>query len=167
MSRIKLMTLTATIIMFLCVTSLGSALAGEKYKGRHIFYTTKFEPIQVGDEEGHIIAVVERMGIHTDFDKKPFSDGWPIHGVGIVDMNIKTGAGSSYGYDVLTDKDGDKVIHKWEGGPGKSGRWEGTVTFIEGTGKWKGIKGKGTWIWNDIPPKQGYGDNEWDVELPK
>jgi len=135
MSGIRVMTLTAVIIIALCATPPGSALAGEKYKGRHIFYTTKFESIEVGDEEGHIIAIVERKGIHTDFGKKPFSDGWPIHHVGIIDMNIKTGAGTASGYDVLTDKDGDKVIHKFQGGPGESGQWEGTVTFIKGTGK--------------------------------
>jgi hypothetical protein len=149
-----------------CIAPLGSALAGEKYRGRHIFYTTKWEPVEVGDKEGHIIAIVERKGIHTDFDRKPFSDGWAIHNVGIIDMNTKTGTGYSYGYDVLTDKDGDKVFHKWEGKPGKNGQWGGTVTFLGGTGKWKGINGTGSWIWYDVPPLQGYGDNEWVVELP-
>ena len=166
MCRLKSGVLISAFIFVSIVTIIANAIAGEKYRGRHVFYMTKWEQAVVGDEEGHIIAVFERKGIHTDFDKKPFSDGWPIHHVGKIDLNVKTGKGHASGCDIMTDKDGDKVIHRWEGGPGESGQWEGTVTFIGGTGKWKGIKGKGTWVWHDVPPKQGYGDNEWVVEFP-
>jgi hypothetical protein len=166
MLRLRCIVAIAAFMFLFILVVIENAPAGERFRGRHVFYMTKWEQAEVGDEEGHIVAVFERKGIHIDFDKKAFSDGWAIHHAGRIDLNVKTGAGHAQGYDILTDKEGDKVIHRWEGGPGKSGQWEGTVTFIGGTGKWRGIRGTGTWIWHDVTPKQGYGDNVWEVEFP-
>jgi hypothetical protein len=80
-------------------------------------------------------------------------------------MNLETGIGLCHGYNVWTDKDGDKIYESWEGRNDGKG-WKGTNTFLKGTGKYEGIKGKATWVWYAAAPFQSYSDWEGEVELP-
>jgi len=45
------------------LTGIGNAVAGAKFKGRLAFYMTKWQQIEVGDVEGHVIATFEKKGI--------------------------------------------------------------------------------------------------------
>jgi hypothetical protein len=166
MPKVKMSTVVVVVAIALCLTMVGSAAAGQKQRGRNTFYTTKWHQFEVGDSEGHVVALYESIGIHTNVTGKSFGDGWPIRLVGFSEFNTKTGTGHCFGYDEFTDNEGDKVFQRWEGKLGADGKWAGTVTFIGGTGKWTGIKGKGTWKYHALPPSQGYGDNEWDIEFP-
>ena len=96
---------------------------------------------------------------------KALLDGIAGSGVSFWDFNSKTGIGVANGYMVKTDKDGDKIYITWEGKNDGKG-WKGPVTFVKGTGKYEGIKGKGTWVMYRVNPAQWYVDCEVDVELP-
>ena len=66
---------------------------------------------------------------------------------------------------MITDKGGDKI--HWAGeGELKGGVWETQWTFVKGTGKFEGIKGKGQYTAHILNPNQWYGDWELEVDLP-
>ncbi|MBM3299883.1 MAG: hypothetical protein FJY85_08005 [Deltaproteobacteria bacterium] len=158
----------AVIALFMGVAVVGDALAGEKVKFRAAFYRVKVEAVPVGDEEGHLVVVVEDKGIATNLEGKKFLDGWALRQMGLSDANRNVGTWSSQGYTEFTDPDGDKIYVAWQGKrlqkdlPG-----EGTVRLIKGTGKWQGIQGTGKWRSYYPATDRLYSDVEWDVEWPR
>jgi len=86
--------------------------------------------------------------------------------MGVYDINLKTGLGSCQGYDEVTFRDGDRAYATWEGKLLGKGRGEGRWTWIKGTGKYEGIKGGGTWVFQSVPPDLGYSDSEGEIILP-
>ena len=73
-------------------------------------------------------------------------------------------------YSKLMDPDGDFVILETTMAPGET---EGNFKFLQGTGKWKGIKGSGKaraiTSGKPITPGTGQGCGRWTgtFELPK
>jgi len=59
MSRFKLFAFIALIAFAFGVVLVSDALAGEKGKGRLVCHSVKWQQIEVGDVEGHIVAVSE------------------------------------------------------------------------------------------------------------
>lgn len=57
------------------------------------------------------------------------------------DLNFNTGKGSSGGYCVIKDANGDQATLVWSIPPGPIGGAPGTFTFTSGTGKYQGISG--------------------------
>jgi len=167
MSRFKLIAFIALITFALGVTLVADALAGEKVKGRIVGYTVKWENVQVGDEEGHVIAVLEDKGIDSGLMGGTLSDGILYRGVTLIDGNLKTWLGSMVAYAEYTDRDGDKYYDQSKGKLVGTGGWEGEWAFIKGTGKFEGIQGKGTWVGYTIGPMQWYVDYEGEMELPR
>ena len=162
MSKWKIMALVALITFAFATVGIGNAVAGEKVKGRNAKHTTRWEQIEVGDEEGHVVGIYEAKGIVSRTDGKTFVT-WEC---GLLDMNLKTGLGSGTGHGVTTDRDGDKMHWTWKGKTVKPGIWEGTLAYVKGTGKYEGIKGKGTYTNYTIAPRQNYADFEMEEELP-
>ena len=171
MSKSKIIALTALIIFAFAIVGLSNAVAGEKFKGRTVKHNVKWEPINVPDEEGHVIAVYEHKGIGTNMEGKTFGDGTVSWETGLLDMNFKTGLGSGHGYGVVTDRDGDKYFFTWKGKrvrgeKGWTGYWISQWTIVKGTGKYEGIQGKGTSYTYNVAKGQSYSDWEAEVELP-
>ena len=169
MSRYKMFAFIALITFAFGVALVGGALAGEKVKVRNVYHNVKWEQVNVGDEDGHVIAVAENKGITTNLEGKWFADGYSERSMAIDDMNLKTGLGSGQGYGETTDRDGNKWYYTWEGNGLKGGKfgtgyWAGTWTMVKGTGRFEGIKGKGTWQSYNAGG-QSYTDWEGEVEL--
>jgi hypothetical protein len=164
MSRLKRIVVVKFIVLAFLIMTVGYAMAGEKkkLKAHGASINVKFEKIEVGDEEGHLIAIVENKQVW-------FSDttGEKFHGIskGHMDMNVKTGEWSGRGYSISYRKDGNKV-GAWEGGSVGKGRSQGTFKWIKGTGKYKGIKGGGTWKNYSLAPGYAYGELEYEEEIP-
>jgi hypothetical protein len=158
MRPIRVLVCIAVIGLFVGVAVVGDALAGEKVKGRNVYYTAKWQQIEVGDEEGHVVAISETKSITTVFQGRAIPDGLVGRGVGFFDIG-KTGVRFTHGYQEFTDKDGDKIYCEWSGG----GKW----SYAKGTGKFEGIKGGGTSAYYPKSPEQAYSDWEGEVELPK
>ena len=161
----KVLSLNALIVLAFCIATIGNAMAGETFKLRTAKHAIKWEQIEVGDEKGHFIFAVEAKGIVSNMDGKSFGDGCALRFVGLTDFNAETGVGSGHGYEETTDKDGDKYYVKWEG-KATEGGWKGTYTILKGSGKYEGIKGKGTFSAAFVGPQEWYTDEEWDIELP-
>ena len=158
MSSSKIFAFITLITLTLGIAMVGEALAAEKVKGRNVYYTTKWQQIPVGDEEGHIIAISEAKSITTILRGKAIPDGLVGRSVGLRDMG-KAGVRSIHVYEEFTDKDGDKIYCEDKG----EGKW----SYVKGSGKFEGIKGGGTATYYPLSPEQGYADWEGEVELPR
>ncbi|MGD0626453.1 MAG: hypothetical protein ABSB32_17265 [Thermodesulfobacteriota bacterium] len=172
MSKSKIVGMMVLIVFAMGILLVGDVVAGEKFKGRTVTYTTKWQPIEVGDEDGHVVAVYESRGISTNLDGKRFLDGCPLRETGLVDINLKTGLGSGHGYGDWTDRDGSKNYYTWKGkllkgGKFGTGYWDAVWTIVKGTGKFEGIKAEGTASGYFVAPGQQYNDWEVEVELPR
>ncbi len=163
MSKSKIVSMMVLIAFAMAILLVGDAVAAEKFKCRTVTFGTKNHTIDVGDEDGPIVAVWEGKGIMTNREGKWFNDGWVDVIRGVSDFNLKTGVGSLIYYGYVTDKDGDKYYYKGEV-KNMISRWE----IVKGTGKFDGIHGKG--IATELYyPAEGlfYGNAEWDVDLPR
>ena len=163
MSTSKIVAMMASIVFAGGIFWVGNTVAGEKFKVRTVWYGTKWDTINVGDEKDHVLGLSESKGIVSNMEGKTFGEGWLAYGTGIVDINPKTGA-TGEGYDTFTDKDGDKIYMKWAWKPTGPNPW----TFYKGTGKFEGVQGKGTWsMIFTADPMLWYCPWEGEVELPR
>jgi len=171
MSVFRVIALVGLVALLLGAVAVGDAVAGEKFKGRTIYYTVKWETINVPEEEGLLIALGDSKGITSNKERKTFADGWVSRSVGLLDINVKTGLGSGHWYEEVTDRDGDKYYLRSEGkrmkGKYWASYWEGEYTIVKGTGKYEGIQGKGTFSFYNPGPMQTCSDWEMEVELPR
>jgi len=163
MSKSKIVGMMALIAFTMGIVLVGNAVAGEKIKCRTVYYNTKWNQVNVGDEKDHVVAMAESKGIISNKEGKTFGDGWLAWTGGLYDLGPK-GPNLGDGYMTLTDKDGDKIYMKWAQKPTGSNPW----TFYKGTGKFEGVKGRGTWFWTpSTDPTLFYTDWEGEVELPR
>jgi hypothetical protein len=170
MSKSKIVGIVALIAFTMGIFLVGNAVAGEKHRLSTVYYTIKWEQMNVPGEEGHGIALWDAKGIIRNKDGKRFGEGVIIHTVGSLDFNMKTGIGFAHFYDEWTDRDGNKIYSNGEGKwkIGEMGPyWEGTNTFARGTGKYEGIRGGFTWRGYEPSPGQSYADWDVEVELPR
>jgi len=137
-----------------------------KCKSEGSFYSDKWEQIEVGDEEGHIIGIYEMKGIYFD---ELTGERLVDKAVGFMDFNVKTGLGIVRGYGVETNSDGDKKFRSFEGKPIGKTQWKGEWDLIKCTGKLEGAKGGGTWTWTsyDLGMNQGIQVMEGEMQTPK
>jgi hypothetical protein len=164
MLRYRIFAVAIVITLVFGITTIDCAIAGEKFKAHGSSYMVKWERLEVGDEEGHVIAITESQQFYFN---ETSGDKHPSTSIGTMDLNTKTGQGSGKGYGVSIDKDGDKTIRTWEGKAVGRGHWQGTFSYIKGTGKYEGIKGGGTWDQYSIAPKQSYVEVEGEMEIPQ
>jgi hypothetical protein len=163
MSWRKIILFTTTVLFIAGNATIDFALAGEKQKWHGASYTVKWEQIEIGDEDGHVIAIYEQKQVYFDDET---GEKTPSTTFGILDLNIKTGQGSGHGYGVTFYKDGDKTFRTWEGKSVGEGHWRGTYSLIKGTGKYERIKGGGTWDSYSLAPRQSYLEGEGETEIP-
>ncbi len=171
MFKPKIVVMMALMVFATGILLVGDAVAGEYVKVRNANHNVKWQQIDVGDLDGHVIAIGEVKGVTTNLERKWFNDGWSFRGMGLYDLNPKTGLGAGHGYGEHTDRDGNKYYFIWEGKSLKGGKygtdyWEGTWKAIKGTGKFEGIHGKGTFQSYAIGD-QAFDDWEGEVELPR
>jgi len=136
-------------------------------KFKKIMHFTQGHRIEAGDKSGHFIMVGENQGLAIFENGEIAADkGWFLWDEISSDVKEK---GSGYGYHVLTFEDGSTITTKFEGAHSwskKAGKYsheeKGTVTFTGGTGRFKGIKGNGTYKGRRIAPET---DNCYDFDI--
>jgi len=165
MSQSKVISVTTIIIFIFTIAMVNCALAGEKikYKSHGATFNDKWEQIEVGDEEGHVLAVYNSKAIWFNESTGKKSAGFSVN---TMDINLKTGQGFVQGYGITTDKDGDKMIRTHKGKPAGKGHWKGTFVYAKGTGKYEGITGGGTWDSYSLGKGQSYNEVEGEYQLP-
>ena len=151
-----------------CVWSAG-ALAQTKVTGTHV--CGKPDPqhiVPAGDRADHNFAVEQLKCNHT----KPMEIGGDKAKDGVATDAAEVNGNKSrfHGVYVMTMQSGDKAFLPYQGnGTSKDGKpvdSKGTFSFASGTGKLKGIKGKGTF--KCTPSGDGWScDTEGEYELPK
>jgi hypothetical protein len=159
------------------LTVLFAAIAGSALAQNHISGTCKYgkadpsstqQSIEVGDQPGHVLVI----------GKSSCTWSVPVEMAGLksktantaetVDVTVAKFA--DRGYSVIAMENGDKVYGRYQGtggmkdgGPGPA---EGTWSFTGGTGKLKGVKGKGTWKTSGAPNGEGELQVEGEYSLP-
>jgi hypothetical protein len=103
----------------------------------------------------------EQEGLVFNDERKPFLDKAHY----IVEYVGDAGTATGYCFKTFTMKDGDQVVARcdWRGQEGGSA---GTVTILGGTGKYAGIRGKGTFKFTSVSPVVNWDILEIDYEFP-
>ncbi len=151
-----------------CVWS-ASAVAQTKVTGTHV--CSKPDPqhtLPAGDRADHNFAVEQLKCNHT----KPMEIGADKAKDGVATDAAEVSGNKSrfHGLYVMTMQSGDKAFLPYQGNgttkDGKPVESKGTFSFASGTGKLKGIKGKGTF--KCAPAGDGWScDTDGEYELPK
>ena len=131
-------------------TVLGAAIqsspaqaAESEMSARYIDQKAKFESVEVGDQEGHVVGSFYKTGVETNDN-------------GEIGMRFVGGtfdyvnwAGPASGRVIVSYQDGSTITYEWEGAAKfdekKARFFEGTHRCISGTGRFKGVTCDGTW----------------------
>lgn len=163
MSMSKILAVTAVVVFVFGIATIDCAVAGEKMKWHGTSIGVKWEQIEVGDEEGHVIGISKAKQIYIN---ETTGEKTTSISIGLMDINPKKGQVSGHGYGVSFYKDGSKSFRSWEGKAVGKGHMQGVWSVIKGTGKWEGSKGGGTWDTYSLAPQQSYIEVEGELEMP-
>jgi len=141
---------TSLALIFALGVTTSTAQQKTKVSGKMTVAYTKQERIDVGDVEGHLISLSESEGINVSTGKPEFMNGAQVVNLSFADL-VK-GNGPQQGY-VKNTKKGDTAIAKWEGKITTTlsaegtpiTTFEGTFSWIKGTGQFENIQGNGTY----------------------
>ncbi len=143
--KLMLLLITLAAIFAFGVTT---SLAQEKVKTKRKDYgvIVKYETFKVDDFEGHAVNMYESRGVGV---ASTGESSWISKG----QSDLTKGNGTHQGYYKSTDKDGDAFFSKWQGKVSTTQspegkpimKWEGTYSYVKGTGKWENIQGGGTY----------------------
>ena len=136
-----------TVLVFLGVAALAaSAAAQTKTSGKAQCKSDPLAPVEIGDKAGHAFAIGKAQCTWTGFE---IAGAQYKDGVSVSADEMNGDKSTSNGYHTATLANGDKTTAHFHGtGMSKDGKFVsggGTWTFSSGTGKCKGIKGKGTY----------------------
>lgn len=136
------------LIVGLVVLTAGTAAAQTKVSGTALF--AKADPQTIlpsGDGAGHSLGVAQRKCTWTT--QMEVGGEKSKEGTSTATMDITGSTARTHGYHVTTTDAGDKYFVSFQGtGTLKDGvetAEKGTWSFAGGTGKLKGITGKGTY----------------------
>lgn len=125
----------------------GGAMAQDSgvWNSKAVLVAIGTKSVTLEDQKDHTISITEYDGVAFNADGKPFLDKARYQVTNVTD----TGGLANGGYKIFTDPDGSKVFAKYvlteakmdAKQPELNGRWE----FTGGTGKYKGISGRGTY----------------------
>ncbi len=162
----KSKTILGIVLVFLLATV---AAAQTKISGTaNCGQPEKQNSIEVGDRPGHLFMISQGKCTYANFTE--------IAGIGSKEYvftgfdEVSGGNARSQGFVVTTMANGDMSYVRYQGTTSyKDGQLQsggGKWTFVGGTGKVKGVKGKGTYKVQSGP--QGLtNDIEGEYELPK
>ena len=137
----------------LMASVMAPALGAEKTvneKGRTVYHFTKVETMQVGDLTGHVVGVVDASGLSF-----PDRNEIGVYSSKIMfDVTNGTGTHQSYGVTTFEDKATTVTLNKGvtTAHPDGTSGFEGTFSYIGGTGRFAGIKGGGTYTGRRMAP---------------
>ena len=142
MYKTRISALSSLIILVFVLIAFSSPMAGERieYRGKQVGVFTKFEAVEVGDEEGHVVALWEAKGIGIRIEGAP-SGPCKLDLKGLGDYR-GDGTGTEQGYGKATYPDSSYYYIKWSDATIKAGRSYGTSVYFGGTGRFKGMTGE-------------------------
>jgi len=156
------------LLVFLLGIALATvATAQTKTSGKTTCKGEPGSPVVLGDKPNHSFAIGKAACTWTGMEVAGLQ---PKDGVS-TDLDEMTGDATSYhGYHIATMTNGDTWVARYQGtGKLKDGKpvsGHGTWSFTSGTGKLKGIKGKGTYKGTANPDGTVTYDVEGEYQLP-
>jgi len=160
----RFLRISIAVLLAFSIAFIADQAAAEKWKWHGTNFVTERQTMDVGDEEGHMLIISKAQELYV---LENTGDKWSSTSVSTMDINPKTGKMTLHGYGVTLDKDGDKTVRTHEGKMVGKDQWAGTFSYISGTGKFEGIKGKGTWVMYTMGQGHpSYLEVEADVEVP-
>jgi hypothetical protein len=111
---------------------------------RRVQATAEVKQVEVGDVSGHVVGVVEFKGLTF------FAGGEVATHTNPATFDLTNGSGPHQGYVVHYFDDGSTSIERYQGeaelsADGKRTTVAGTFQCVGGTGRFKGLKGEGTY----------------------
>jgi hypothetical protein len=111
---------------------------------------SQLDPLPVGDTEGHVLISNHATGANRSTGRDAYMDGAEVANTEIADLT--QGNGPHQGYVILSSG-ADRAVNKWNGkvttvlGADKqpATTFEGTWTKVNGTGRYEGVRGQGTY----------------------
>lgn len=111
---------------------------------------TEQGPVEIGDTEGHAVNFMKSEGTNENTGEQDFMAGASV--INISYSDLVNGNGTHQGY-VTFSKGDDSAIAKWKGAVTttvtadtvSNTTFEGTFTYIHGTGKYANINGGGSY----------------------
>jgi hypothetical protein len=139
--------------------------AAEEYAGRVVYHTLKVESKEVGDVPGHTRGSGQQAGL--SFITKGPDSGQIATRMSTYTFDTVKGKGTFTNDIVYTFRDGSTMTIKAIGTStpvdgGKTAAYEGTYEITGGTGKFAGMKGKGTFKGERLGPRETGGDSYAD-----
>lgn len=147
--------------MILGLTFPVAAAEKGKIKTRAVLVTTKQVASTLEDVKDHSLLYLEQDGVVFNsggefLDKARYQLFYMSDSSGMV-------AG---GYKIFTAADGSKVFAKFEDTEQSPPVYKGKVEFTGGTGKYAGVKGRGTWTYTTIADTVAIDEMDGDYEIP-
>ena len=136
----------ASILSFVLLFAFGPIVtqaAAETMNFKLVSVIEKLEMVKVSDMEGVFIGVIDRKGLSM------FENGDIATTTCRGTFDTKKGF---QGYSALTFEDGSTIVLSWKGPTsrvppgGKYGGFTAAFEYAKGTGRFKGIKGSGTFM---------------------
>ena len=111
---------------------------------RRVQATAEVKQVEVGDVPGHVVGVVEFKGLTF------FAGGEVATHTNPATFDLTNGSGPHQGYVVHYFDDGSTSIERYQGeaelsADGKRTAVAGSFQCVGGTGRFKGLKGEGTY----------------------
>lgn len=141
----------------------GSAQAAESghFRGLAVLTNTQFQMLKTADgHPGSAVMMGEMDGLVFNDLKQAFLDKAHYQVVWKGD-----GQGNGDCFKTFTMANGDRVYASCAG-KAVQGGYEGIVQLLGGTGRYNGIKGKGTYKLVNVSDRVMWDLLEWDYELP-
>lgn len=158
--------------VFLITIGLATAATAQT-KTSATLHCSKSDPVnmvEIGDRPGHAFVVAKTACTWS----KPMDLGGTAtkDGVSVATEEMSAGKGTGNGVHWSTMANGDKIFVRFQGKStydkdGKMLTSKGTWSYTGGTGKLKGIKGKGTYDGKGSPDGTADYQVDGDYTLPK
>jgi len=156
-------------VLFLAALPLAvSATAQTKVSGTIQCKAGDVKPVEIGDKPGHAFAIFQ--GDCTWMKPMEIGGVQTKTGTDTVASELSGNGSTDRGYHVDTMANGDKFTVRFQGSgkskDGKQASGSGTWTFVDGTGKVKGIKGGGKYKSTASPDGTTTTEVEGEYKLP-
>lgn len=152
MRTTRLCRLTAAATLTLAI-AIPAAHADRTFteKSRAVYHFAKVEAMPVGDVPGHVVVLADQRGLTT------IDTGEVGVWASKVYLDLTNGIGPHQTYTVTTFEDKSTVVTQARGVTSSvaadgSSTFEGTTVYIGGTGRFTGIKGRGTYRGKRVAP---------------
>jgi len=154
------------MLLFMVVFLVPITRAADEIAYRAVYHVQKVESMEVGDVPGHFVGVSDTPGLV--FITKGPGSGEIGTRKGISFFDSVKGKGTGTSFLTYTFPDGSTMSTKATGtftpvDGGKRTVYEGTYEITGGTGKFAGMKGKGTYKGERVAPRETGGDGYVDA----